>query len=170
MPNQKVLSEKQAYVADLREKMANSVAGVLVDYSGITVADDTKLRKELRDAGVEYAVIKNTMLRLAVKDTALEGMSDLMSGSSALAISKEDTTVAAKILNKYAEASKGKFVLKTGYMDGRVMDVKEVVAIANLPSREVLLSMLVSALSGPMRGLAVALNAVAEKKGEEGAA
>lgn len=167
MPSNKILTEKQAYVAELREKLTNSVAGVVVDYKGISVSNDTKLRAELRAAGVEYSVVKNTMLRLAIKDTDLEGMSNTLEGSTAIAIASEDPMAAARILNKYAEASKGAFSLKAGYMDGKAMDVNEVVAIANLPSREGLLSMLLSALTGNLRGLAVALNAVAEKKGEE---
>lgn len=164
MPSEKILSEKQAYVAALREKLENSVAGVVVDYKGISVANDTKLRAELREAGVEYAVVKNTMLRLAVKDSALEDMTPALTGSTAIAISKEDTTAAARILNKYAEKSKGAFTLKAGYMEGKAMDAESVIAIANLPSREGLLSMLLSALTGNLRGLAVALNAIAEKK------
>ena len=87
MPSAKILSEKQAYVAALKEKVAASVAGVVVDYKGINVADDTKLRKELREAGVEYAVVKNTMLRLALKDTELEAMSEVLEGTTAIALS-----------------------------------------------------------------------------------
>ncbi|MEG0769083.1 MAG: 50S ribosomal protein L10 [Ruthenibacterium sp.] len=170
MPSEKILTEKQALVAALREKLSGSVAGVIVDYKGISVVNDTKLRAELREAGVEYSVIKNTMLRLAVKDTALEGMTEQMTGSSAIAISKEDPTAAAKILNKYAESSKGAFALKAGYMEGKVMDVPSIVAIANLPNREGMLSMLLSALTGNLRGLAVGLKAVADKKAAEEAA
>lgn len=164
MPSQKILTEKQAYVEELRQKIAASPSGVVVDYQGISVANDTKLRSELRAAGVEYAVVKNTMLRLAIKDTNIEGMSTVLEGTTALAITTEDPMAAAKILNKYAEASKGKFTIKAGYMDGAAMTADEVVAIANLPSREGLLSMLLSALTGNVRGLAVALNAIAEKK------
>lgn len=167
MPSQKILTEKQAYVAALREKIVASSAGVVVDYKGISVANDTKLRSELRSAGVEYAVVKNTMLRLAIKDTGIEGMHSVLEGSTALAIAGEDPMAAAKILNKYAEGSKGKFAIKAGYMDGAAMSAEEVVAIANLPSRDGLLSMLLSALTGNIRGLAVALNAIAEKKETE---
>ena len=116
MPSEKILSEKQAYVAALREKLMNSVAGVVVEYKGISVADDTKLRAELRAAGVEYAVVKNTMLHLAIKDSDLAGMTDALTGSTALAISKEDPIAAARILNKFAEGSKKGFALKAGYM------------------------------------------------------
>lgn len=168
MPSEKILSQKQAYVAELREKIAGSVAGVVVDYKGISVADDTKLRKELREAGVEYSVVKNTMLRLAIKDTGVEGMSEVLEGSTALAISKEDPIVAAKILNKFAEGSKGAFSIKAGYMDGAAMSKAEVEELAKLPGREGLLSMLLSALTGNLRGLAVAINAIAEKNAEGG--
>lgn len=168
MPSEKILSEKQAYVAALREKISGSAAGVVVDYKGISVANDTKLRKELREAGVEYAVVKNTMLRLAIKDTGVEGMNEALEGATALAISKEDPIVAAKILNKYAEDSKGAFSIKAGYMDGAAMSKAEVEELAKLPGREGLLSMLLSALTGNLRGLAVAINAIAEKNAEGG--
>lgn len=96
MPNEKVLLEKQQYVAELKEKLSNAAAGVLVDYKGITVADDTKLRKELREAGVEYRVVKNTMLRLALKDTPYEEISSVLENTTAIAISNDDPIVAAK--------------------------------------------------------------------------
>lgn len=168
MPSEKILTQKQAYVAELREKIQGSVAGVVVDYKGINVADDTKLRKELREAGVEYTVVKNTMLRLAIKDTGIESIAEVLEGSTALAISKEDPIVAAKILNKYAEDSKGTFSIKAGYMDGAAMSKAEVEELAKLPGREGLLSMLLSALTGNLRGLAVAINAIAEKNTEGG--
>lgn len=141
MPSEKILKEKEAFVASLREKMEGSVAGVIVDYKGINVADDTKLRKELREAGVEYFVVKNTMLRLAVKETGLAGLAEVLKGSTALAVSKEDPTAAARILNKFAEASKGKFSLKSGYMEGKVLDEAELTAIAKLPDYKGMLSM-----------------------------
>ncbi|MEG1369259.1 MAG: 50S ribosomal protein L10, partial [Hydrogenoanaerobacterium sp.] len=101
MPSQKILTEKQAYVEVLHNKLMNSTAGVVVDYKGISVVNDTKLRHELREAGVEYAVVKNTMLRLAIKGTELEGMSGALEGATALAISGDDAIAAARILNKY---------------------------------------------------------------------
>jgi large subunit ribosomal protein L10 len=167
LPSQKILTEKQAYVAELHEKIMNSTAGVLVDYKGISVADDTKLRSELRAAGVEYAVVKNTMLRLAIKGTDLEAMSNVLEGTTAIAIASEDAIAPARILNKFAEGSKGKFSIKAGYMEGKPMDVTSVVELAKLPGREGLLSMLLSALTGNLRGLAVALNAIAEKNESE---
>ena len=132
MPSEKILTAKQAYVAELKEKIANSVAGVVVDYKGINVADDTKLRKELREAGVEYFVVKNTMLRLAISGTELEGMNDVLEGTTALAIAKEDRIAAARILCKFADASKDKFSVKAGYMDGKLMEKASVEEIAKI--------------------------------------
>lgn len=166
MASEKVLQEKQAYVAELTEKLSNAVTGVLVDYSGITVADDTVLRRQLREAGVEYAVVKNTMLKRAAAGANLEGLDDVLNGTTALATSS-DYVAAAKILCKYAEDNKN-FKVKAGFMDGAVIDAAKVEELSKLPSKEGLLSMLLSVLNGPIRGLAVALNAVAEK-GEEAA-
>ena len=103
MPNAKVLEQKKAQVASLVEKIKKSPAGVLVDYKGINVADDTALRKELREAGVEYTVVKNTLLKLAINGTSLESMGEVLDGTTALATSKDDYVAAARILNKYAE-------------------------------------------------------------------
>ena len=169
MPSQKILSEKQAYVAALHEKIQAFVAGVVVDYKGINVADDTKLRKELREAGVEYAVVKNTMLRLALKDTGLEDMSSVLEGATALAISTDDPIAPARILNKYAEASKGKFSLKSGYMDGSVLDEASLNAIAKLPDYKGMLSMFAGALTSTLSGLAVAMQAYVDKQEEPAA-
>lgn len=166
MPSEKILSQKKETVAELTSKMKKAVAGVVVDYKGITVADDTKLRKELREAGIDYAVVKNTMLRFAAKEVGYEALNDVLEGTTALAISDSDQVAAAKILTKYAEGSKGKFVVKAGFVDGGVIDAAKVAELGSLPSREGLLSMLCSALQGNIRGLAVALNAIAEKNGE----
>ena len=162
MPNEKVLLEKQQYVAELKEKLTNSAAGVLVDYKGITVADDTKLRKELREAGVEYRVVKNTMLRLALKD--------VLENTTALALSHEDPIIAAKIICKYIESSKSSYAVKAGFADGKPMDKAGVETLAKLPNKEGLISMLLSVLTGNLRGLAVAIKAIGEKKEEESGA
>ena len=169
MPSKKVLSEKQAYVKSLEEKLKASVAGVIVNYQGISVADDTKLRRELREAGVEYAVVKNTMLRFAIADLGYTEMEKALSGSTAVAVSKEDPVAAARILGKFAEASKGKFVLKGGYMEGKELDVAAVEALSKLPSREGLLSMFAGALTSTLSGLAVAMQAAYDKQQEPAA-
>ncbi len=170
MPSKSVLEAKQQVVAELKEKISSNIAGVVVDYKGINAEDDTKLRKELREAGVEYTVVKNTLLKLAIADSDYEAMSEVLEGTTALAVSKEDPIVAAKILSEYAKKSEGKFSIKTGFMDGKVLNVQEVDALATLPSKEGLLQMLLSVLTSGTRGLAVALNAIAEKNSEEGAA
>ena len=143
MPSAKILSEKQAYVADLKAKFESAVSGCVVAYGGINVENDTKLRKELREAGVDYMVVKNTMLRLAVKGTSLEGLAEQFKGDTAIAFAHEaDPMSAARILCKYQDGDKSKkFVVKAGFMEGKVMDAAETNAIAKLPNREGMLSM-----------------------------
>jgi len=165
MPSEKALSEKKAIVESLSKKMSNSAAGVLVDYKGITVADDTKLRKELREAGVEYMVVKNTLLKFAAEANGYGEMAPHLNGTSAIAFSENDPVAAAKILTKYADASKGKFTVKAGFVDGGYIDAAKVAELGKLPSKEQLLVQLLSVLNGNLRGLACALNEIAEKKG-----
>lgn len=166
MPSATILSEKQKFVADLAEQLKNAVAGVIVDYKGINVADDTALRKELREAGVKYTVVKNTMLRLAAREAGLNGVEEVLEGTTALATSDSDYVAAAKILCKYADAHEN-FNIKLGFMDGAVLDAAKVQELGNLPSKEELLTQLVYVLSAPMRGLAVSLNEIAKKQGGE---
>ena len=174
MPSEKILMQKQQIVADLRDKITRAQAGVLVDYKGITVEQDTKLRAELRKAGVEYTVIKNTLTHLAVKDTELEKISEVLFGTTALAVSFDDAVAPAKVINQYASKN-DKFKIKCGFVDGKVMSVAEVKALAELPSKEVLIAKMlggfnapitgfVNVLNGNMRSLVVALNAIAEQK------
>ena len=164
MPSATILSEKQKYVADLAEQLKSAVAGVIVDYRGINVADDTALRKELREAGVKYTVVKNTMLRLAAREAGLD-IESVLEGTTALATSENDYVAAAKILCKYADAHEN-FNIKLGFMDGEVLDTAKVQELGNLPSKEELLTQLVYVLSAPMRGLAFSLNEIAKKQGE----
>ncbi len=167
MPSAKILSEKQAYVADLKAKFESAVSGCVVAYGGINVENDTKLRKELREAGVDYMVVKNTMLRLAVKGTSLEGLAENFKGDTAVAFAhEEDPMSAARILCN--DKSK-KFVVKAGFMEGKVMDAAETNAIAKLPNREGMLSMFAGALTSTLSGLAVAMQAYADKQEEPAA-
>lgn len=171
MPSEKILSAKQAQTAALKEKIQAAAAGVLVDYKGITVVDDTKLRAELREAGVEYAVVKNTMLRFALEGTGLEGLDKVLEGTTALALAHaEDPMAAARILQKFADKPNTSFALKAGFLEGEVMDAAEVAAIAKLPGREGMLSMFAGALTSTLSGLAVAMQAYVDKQGEEPAA
>ena len=175
MPSEKILAQKQAVVADLAAKLQHSTAGVLVDYKGITVADDTKLRRELREAGVHYFVVKNTLLERAADQVGFHDLKDHLSGTSALAVSESDPVAAAKILTKYADGSKGKFTVKAGFVDGKALDAEGVKALSKLPSREELIAKTLGGLNAPisgfanvlsanLRGLVVALNAIAEKQ------
>ena len=171
MPSNAVLEAKKAKVEKLAEIIKNSVSGVLVDYKGITVEEDTKLRKELREAGVNYFVEKNTMLLRAFKECGIEGFEESLNGTTALAVSNDDQTAPARILGKFAEnAGDDKFNLKAGYVEGEVYDQAGVVALSKIPSKDTLLAQLVGSLQGPLQKLAATLNAVADKKKEEEAA
>lgn len=166
MPSVKVLEEKKAQVAALKEKFEGAVAGVVVDYSGTTVADDTKLRKELREAGVEYIVAKNTLIRIAIDGTALAGMDDILNGTTAVATSKEDYVAAAKILSKFAE-SHDNFKVKAGFLDGELISLEKVDELAKLPSKEQLLASVCMVFQAPMASFARAIQAIVDKAGEE---
>lgn len=164
MPSQKVLEQKQAKVAELIKLIKESEAGVLVDYMGINVDEDTKLRKELREAGVNYFVEKNTLLERAFKETGLDKLSGVLSGPTALAVSSGDQTAPARILGKFAEENEKKFNLKAGYIGGEFYDQAGVTKLSKIPSKEVLLSQLVGSLQGPIQKLAALLKAVHEKQ------
>ena len=166
MPNAKVLEAKQAAVAAIKEKIAGSVAGVIVDYSGTSVSDDTVLRKELREAGIEYTVIKNTLLKRAIEGTDLEEMNSVLEGTTAIAISKDDHTAAARILKKFADGHEN-FKIKAGYLDGKAVSVEMVDSLAKLPSREVLLATVLGAFQAPMSAFARAVQAIVDKNGDE---
>lgn len=170
MPSAKVLETKKARVEAITEMLKNSTAGVIVDYKGINVENDTKLRKELREAGVNYFVEKNSMLRFAVKNAELEGLTDVLTGTTAIALTDGDQTAPARILGKYAEKSDGKFSLKAGFIDKEIYDEKGVTALSKIPSKETLLAQLLGSLQAPMQSLAATLQALADKKSEEGAA
>ena len=171
MASEKILERKKAKVAALTEKLQNSVSFVLVDYKGITVEEDTKLRKELREAGVSYTVEKNSMLRFALKEMGIvDSFEDVLHGTTAIAVSNDDQTAAARILGKFAESKPETFNLKAGYVDGVAYDTAGVMALSKIPSKDVLLAQLVGSLQGPLRKLAATLQALADKKNEEEAA
>ena len=169
MPSANVLEQKKVVVANLTERLNNSIAGVIVDYKGINVADDTALRKELREAGVEYTVTKNTMIELAIKGTELEGLSDCLAGTTALATSADDYVAAARILSKYASTSKT-FEVKSGYLDKEIISLDKIDSLAKLPSREILLATVCNAFNAPISAFARAVQAIVDKGGAEAAA
>ena len=166
MPSQKVLEEKQAVVAALTERLQNSVAGVVVSYKGINVADDTKLRKDLREAGVKYTVVKNTLLSRAADNVGLSDLNAVLEGTTAIATSAEDHVAAARILSKYAEKNK-EFKIKSGYLDGAVIGLDTISNLAKLPSREILLATVCNAFNAPIASLARALQAIVDNGGVE---
>ena len=165
MPNAKVLSEKQAIVAALTEKLQGSVAGVIVDYSGITVAEDTEMRRKLRENNVDYAVVKNTLLRFAINNSGLEELDPLLNGTTSLAVSVDDPVAPAKIIKEYADKLNGRFEIKGGFMDGKVISLEEVNALASIPALPVLQAQDLGTMLAPITSFAVVIKAIAEKLG-----
>lgn len=165
MPNAKVLSEKQQIVAELAAKMQNATAGVLVNYEGITVELDTKLRAELRKNGIYYAVVKNTLTRLAAKQSGYEGLDQWLNGATAIAITDGDPVQPAKLLSDFAKKQPKFFEVKGGFIEGKVVDAENVNYIASLPSKEILIATVLGTLNAPIAALARAINAIAEQKG-----
>lgn len=174
MASEKILAQKQKVVDELAEHFNGAVSGVFVDYSGISVENDTKLRAELRKAGVYYAVKKNSIISRAAKKAGLEGIDKYLEGSTAIALSKEDLIAPAKVIAKFAEDN-DKFTIKAGFIEGKTATAEQIDELAKLPPKEVLvakfvgsmnapISGLVNVLNGNLRGLVVALNAIAEKK------
>ena len=160
MPSEKVLEAKKAQVAELVEALKGATTGVLVDYRGLTVEEDTKLRNNLRAAGVQYFVVKNTLLRLATKETGLEELDSILHGPTALAIS-EDAVAPAKVLADYAKENE-KLELKSGFMDGKVLSMDELKQLAKTPSKETLIAKIMGSLNSPISGLARLLSTIAE--------
>ena len=153
---------KRELVEQLKEKIQSSQSFVIVEYKGLTVAQDTELRTEFRKSGVDYKVLKNTLMRKALNELGYNEFDEALNGPSAFAFGAEDALAPAKVASEGAKKFNAVKV-KCGMFDKKFADAATVNAMANVPSREVLLSMLVSVLSAPMRGLAVALNAIAEK-------
>ncbi len=165
MPSEKILEAKKAEVAAIAERLQGAIAGVIVDYKGINVADDTALRKELREAGVNYTVSKNTMIELAIKGTDLEGLGECLEGTTALATSTDDYVAAARILCKFASTHPN-FNVKSGFLDNEVISVEKIDSLAKLPSREVLLATVCSVFNAPIAAFARGVQAIVDKQGE----
>ena len=165
MPSNSILEKKQAIVADLAEKLKSSTAGVLVNYQGITVEDDTAMRKALREAGVKYMVMKNSLTGRACDEVGLGDMKQYLNGMTAIAISENDPIAPAKVIKKYADKIES-FQILAGYLDGAVVDKDTVVALADIPAKEVLIAKLLGSIKSPLYGFAYALQAVVDKNGE----
>lgn len=164
----KAIEMKSQIVTEIADKFKGSISAVVVDYRGLTVAQVTELRKQLREAGVEFKVYKNTLTRRAVEIAELTDLNDSLTGPNAIAFSANDAVAPAKIINDFAKKN-DKLEIKAGVIEGQVVDAEGVKAIAELPSREGLLSMLLSVLQAPIRNFALATKAVADQKEEQSA-
>ncbi|GGA53599.1 50S ribosomal protein L10 [Kroppenstedtia guangzhouensis] len=159
------IEKKKQVVAEIADKLTRSKATILTDYRGLNVSQLTELRKQLREAGVDYQVLKNTMTRRATAQTNLTELDDKLVGPTAIAFSNDDVVAPAKVLHKFAKENT-ELEIKGGVVEGRVVSLDEIKELAELPSREGLLSMLLSVLQAPMRNFALAVKAVADKDGE----
>jgi len=164
----KILEQKQALVDEISGKLKEAASVVVVDYRGLNVAQVTELRKQLREEGIEFKVYKNSMTRRAAEAAGLEALNEYMTGPNAIAFSKEDVVAPARIINNFAKDNDA-LEIKAGVIEGNVATLEEVKALAELPSREGLLSMVLSVLQAPIRNFALATKAVADQKEEQGA-
>jgi large subunit ribosomal protein L10 len=174
MPSESALKEKQEIVLGLNEKLEKAKSAILVDYRGLTVEEDTDLRSKLKKANIEYKVIKNTYLVFAAKNNGLDELVPFLSGPTGIAISYDDEIAPSKVLFEYSKSNE-KLELKAGVIDGKIVNVNEIKALASLPPKDVLIakalgsmkapiSGLVNVLNANVRGLVVALNAIAQQK------
>ena len=170
MPSNSILAQKQQIVADLAEQIKNSAAGVIVNYQGITVDADTKMRKALREAGVRYVVMKNTLTGRACDEVGYGELKQYLNGMTAIAISSpEDPIAPAKILKEYSDKIES-FKILAGYCDGQVIDAAGVQNLADIPSKEVLIAKFLGSIKSPIYNLAYALQAVVDKSEDAPAA
>ena len=165
MPSAKVLEAKNAQVAEVVEVLKNAQTGVIVDYRGLTVEEDTDLRTKLRQANIKYFVIKNTLLLRAAKEVGLEALEEALHGPTAIAVSSEDAVAPAKVIADYAK-SNDKLEIKSGFMDGAVMTLDEIKTLASTPSFETLIAKMMGSLNSPISSLARTLQAIVDG-GEE---
>ena len=164
----KAIETKKVQVEEIAGKLKDAASVVVVDYRGLNVAQVTELRKQLREAGVEFKVYKNTLTRRAAEIAGVEAINEVLTGPNAIAFSTEDVIAPAKIINEFAKKNEA-LEIKAGIIEGTVSSVEDVKALAELPSREGLLSMLLSVLQAPVRNFALATKAVADQKEEQGA-
>ena len=164
MPSKTVLEQKQKIVSDLSDKIRKSVSGVVVNYQGITVDDDTKMRKALREAGVSYQVIKNSLTGRACEDCGLGGIKQYLSGMTAIAVSEKDAVAPAKILKEYADKIES-FKLVGGYVDGEVLDSEGVEKLARIPGKETLITQFLVCIRSPLVNLVYVLDQAAKADG-----
>ncbi len=156
---------KQPIVQEIAENIKDAQSVVLVDYRGLTVAQDTQLRKQLREAGITYKVYKNTLMNFAFKGTEFESLSDFLEGPNAIAISKDDATAPARVLAQFAKTAPA-LEIKAGVVEGNFYDTEAMKEISGIPSREELLSKLLGSIQSPITNFARVIKQIAEKDGE----
>lgn len=165
MPNAKVLSEKQAIVEALAQRISKAQSGILVDYMGITVAEDTALRTELRREGVEYSVVKNTLTRKALDKLQMSELDSALNGTTSLATSETDPIAPFRVVADYSKKLGDRFNVKAAFMEGKVLNANEIAALSTLTSKNDLYGQLAGTLNSIIAGLAVCLGEVVEKMG-----
>ena len=165
MPNAKVLSEKQAIVAALAERLKGASAGVFVDYKGITVAQDTELRNQFRAAGVEYSVVKNTLTRFAANKAGYTEFDEVLNGTTSMASTTDDPIAPARVICEFAKKNKNVVKIKGGMVEGKVLSVEELMSFGELPSKNALVAQVLGTFLAPISSLAVVLNQILEQKG-----
>ena len=165
MPKAKVLSEKQAIVEALAERIKNAGAGLLVDYKGITVAEDTALRTELRKDGVEYTVVKNTLTRKALDKLGMSSLDHVLNGTTSLATAEKDPIAPFRIISDYSKKLGDRFNIKAAFMEGKVLNDSEIAEMAELPGKDALYAKVLGTMIAPITGLAVCLGQILEQKG-----
>ncbi|RYL89911.1 50S ribosomal protein L10 [Sporolactobacillus sp. THM7-4] len=166
MSSEKVLEQKKKVVDEIAEKLKNSISTIVVDYRGLSVSEVTELRKQLREANVDYKVYKNTFVRRATALTGLTALDEALAGPTAVSFSKEDVIAPAKVLFNFSKDHEA-LEIKAGVIEGKAVSVDEIKALAELPSREGLLSMLANVLQAPIRNFALGVKAVADQKEQE---
>lgn len=165
MPNAKVLSEKQAIVESLVERIQGASSGIFVDYQGITVSEDTALRTEMRKSGVDYSVVKNTLTRIAIDKLGMNELDSVLNGSTSLATGIEDPIAPFRIISEYSKKLNDRFNVKAAFMEGKVLNEQEIAELSTLTSKDDLYSKLAGSLNAIIGGLAVCLGEVVEKMG-----
>ena len=165
MPNANVLSQKQAIVEELAARIQNAEAGILVDYKGITVEEDTALRAELRKDNVNYTVVKNTLTRKALAKIGMTGLDEVLNGTTSLATADNDPIAPFRIITEYSKKLGERFNVKAAFMEGKMLNESEIVELAALPSKDALYAKVLGTMLAPISSLAVCLGQILEQKG-----
>ena len=165
MPNAKVLETKKSIVDALSDKIQNATSAVFVDYKGITVAQDTELRNQFRAAGVEYAVVKNTLTRFAANKAGYTEFDEVLNGTTSMASTTDDPIAPARVVCEFAKKNKNVVKIKGGMVEGKVLSVEELMSFGELPSKNALVAQVLGTFLAPISSLAVVLNQILEQKG-----